>query len=52
MWSLAIYAKSLSDDTTVFWVSNQAYQRGGWNFEELEPELTLGLLTRARTQRS
>ena len=52
MWSLAIYAKSLSDDTTVFWVSNHAYQRGEWNFEELEPELTLGLLTRARTQPS
>ena len=52
MWSLAIYAKSLSNDTTVFWVSNHAYQHDEWNFEELEPELTLGLLTRARTQPS
>ncbi len=52
MWSLAIYARSLSDDTTVFWISNHAYQRDEWNFEELEPELTLGLLTRARAQSS
>ncbi len=52
MWSLAIYARSVSDDTTVFWVSNHAYKKGEWNFEELEPELTLGLLSRARTQPS
>jgi CubicO group peptidase (beta-lactamase class C family) len=51
-WSLANYAVSLRDATMAFWVSNHAYQEGHWNLEDLEPELTLGILHRARTQPS
>jgi CubicO group peptidase (beta-lactamase class C family) len=52
-WSLAVYARSLSDppDNAVmaFWVSNQAYREPGWNLEDLEPGLTLGILERVRS---
>jgi CubicO group peptidase (beta-lactamase class C family) len=47
--SIAGYAWSLQADTMAFWVSNQAYQDGGWNLEELEPDLTLGILSCAGT---
>jgi CubicO group peptidase (beta-lactamase class C family) len=47
--SIAGYARSLQHDTIAFWVSNQAYQDGGWNLEELEPDLTLGILSCAGT---
>jgi CubicO group peptidase (beta-lactamase class C family) len=51
-WSLANYARSLDDSpgnaVMVFWVSNHAYQEPGWNLEDLEPYLTLGILDRVR----
>ncbi|MFD2350166.1 hypothetical protein ACFSTC_13725 [Nonomuraea ferruginea] len=50
-WSPANYALSPGDGTMAFWVSNHAYRRGAWNFEDLEPDLTLGLLARARETR-
>jgi hypothetical protein len=34
-----------------FWVSNHAYQQDKWNLEDLEEDLTLGILNRARTGR-
>ncbi|HLU73861.1 MAG TPA: serine hydrolase domain-containing protein [Nonomuraea sp.] len=43
-WSLASYARSLRDGTMAFLISNQA----GREVEDLEPELTLDLLARAR----
>jgi CubicO group peptidase (beta-lactamase class C family) len=49
-WSLANYARSLNDGTMTFWVSNHAYQQDKWNLEDLEQDLTLGILDRARTQ--
>jgi CubicO group peptidase (beta-lactamase class C family) len=53
-WSLANYARSLDDSpddcVMTFWVSNHAYQEPGWNLEDLEPGLTLGVLDRVRTQ--
>lgn len=50
-WSFANYARSLQDSAPVmaFWVSNQAYREPGWNLEELEPDLILGILDRARS---
>jgi CubicO group peptidase (beta-lactamase class C family) len=54
-WSLAHYARSIdgSPDGAVmtFWVSNHAHREAGWDLEELEADLTLGVLERARTQR-
>ncbi|WP_181958340.1 serine hydrolase domain-containing protein [Nonomuraea deserti] len=48
-WSLATYARSLNDGVMTFWVSNHAYRDSRWNLEDLEPDLTLGLLDRARS---
>jgi CubicO group peptidase (beta-lactamase class C family) len=45
-WSLANFARSLRDGTMTFWVSNHAYQEPGWNFEDLERDLTRGILER------
>ena len=44
-WSLANYTRSLSHDTLAFWVTNQVTGHE-WNFEALEPALTLGILSR------
>ncbi|GAA0609985.1 beta-lactamase family protein [Kribbella sandramycini] len=44
-WSLANYARSLTDQTMSFWVTNQV-TGPTWNFEALEPDLTLGVLDR------
>jgi CubicO group peptidase (beta-lactamase class C family) len=46
--SFGALARSLDSDVMVFWISNQAYRNRTWNLEELEPELTLGLLGRVR----
>jgi CubicO group peptidase (beta-lactamase class C family) len=51
-WSLAIYARSLSDGAMAFWVSNHAVQHGKWNFDEFASALTEGILDRARAQSS
>jgi CubicO group peptidase (beta-lactamase class C family) len=52
-WSLANYARSLNDSpqdaVMTFWVSNYAYQEPGWNFDDLQSDLTLGTLDRARS---
>ncbi|OLF15419.1 serine hydrolase domain-containing protein [Actinophytocola xanthii] len=45
-WSLANYARALPDGATTFWVSNQAYGED-WNLEDLELDLTRGILRRA-----
>ncbi|WP_219519011.1 serine hydrolase domain-containing protein [Nonomuraea ceibae] len=46
-WSLAAYARSLDAGTMAFWAGNQVRREGRWNLEDLEPGLTLGILTRA-----
>jgi CubicO group peptidase (beta-lactamase class C family) len=46
--SFGVFTRSLDSDVMVFWISNQAYRKRTWNLEELEPELTLGLLGRVR----
>lgn len=51
-WSLANYARSLNDSprdaVMTFWVSNQAYLDGGWNLEDMELDVTRGILHRTR----
>lgn len=47
-WSLANLARSVEDGTMTFWVSNQVQKDGGWNLEDTELDLTLGILDRAR----
>ncbi|PRY01701.1 serine hydrolase domain-containing protein [Allonocardiopsis opalescens] len=49
-WSLANYAMAPDDGAMAFWVSNHAHRDDAWNLEDLEPDLTLGILDRARTQ--
>ena len=55
-WSLAVYARSLNDAPAdavmTFWASNHVNQESDWNLEDLEPNLTLGILDRARSQPS
>ncbi|TDC06915.1 class A beta-lactamase-related serine hydrolase [Nonomuraea longispora] len=47
-WSLASYARSLDDGVMTFWVSNHAYRDSRWNLEDVQEDLTLGILDRAR----
>lgn len=46
--SYAVHIRSLDDGAMVFWVSNHAGRDGEWNLEDLSPDLTEGLLSRAR----
>ncbi|MCX4673365.1 beta-lactamase family protein [Streptomyces sp. NBC_01381] len=48
-WSLAILTRSLRDGVLVYWVSNHAYRKGKWNFEDLAETLTEGVAERSRT---
>jgi CubicO group peptidase (beta-lactamase class C family) len=52
-WSIAGYARSLNDSpddaVMTFWASNQPFREPGWNLEDLEPGLTLGILDRVRS---
>ncbi|WP_084265323.1 serine hydrolase domain-containing protein [Actinomadura macra] len=50
-WSYGEFSRYLDDRVLVFWITNHAYQKNRWNFEELNPKLTLGIMTRARTAR-
>ncbi|MCT2588071.1 serine hydrolase domain-containing protein [Actinophytocola gossypii] len=45
-WSLANYARALDTDAMTFWVSNQAYRDDEWNLEDIEFDLTMGILER------
>lgn len=47
-WSLATVAKFRRDRIMVFWVSNQAYQKGKWNLEDDQMKLTHGIAERLR----
>lgn len=47
-WSLATIAKFRRDGILVFWVSNQAYQKGKWNLEDEQMKLTHGIAERLR----
>ncbi|MEU5001732.1 hypothetical protein [Streptomyces sp. NPDC021622] len=49
-WSLAVLARSLRDGVLVCWVSNHAYRKGKWNFEDLAETLTQGIADRARVR--
>jgi CubicO group peptidase (beta-lactamase class C family) len=53
-WSITGYARSLNDSPAdavmTFWASNHAYQEPDWSLEELEPNLTLGILNQTRSQ--
>ncbi|WP_055546223.1 serine hydrolase domain-containing protein [Streptomyces kanamyceticus] len=42
-WSLATVAEFRRDKIMVFWVSNHAYQKGKWNLEDGQLELTRGV---------
>ncbi|ATL32856.1 hypothetical protein [Streptomyces formicae] len=42
-WSLATVAEFRRDRIMVFWVSNHAYQKGKWNLEDGQLELTRGV---------
>lgn len=44
-WSLANFA--VSRHLAVFWISNHAYQKGKWNFDDLEGKLTKAIADRA-----
>jgi CubicO group peptidase (beta-lactamase class C family) len=48
-WSFGVLTRFLDQDVMVFWVSNQAYRKGKWNLEKLEPKLTLGVADRVLT---
>nr|WP_062339270.1 serine hydrolase domain-containing protein [Herbidospora sakaeratensis] len=43
-WSYGDLARSLDKGVMVFWITNHAYRQGRWNLEELNGELTPGLL--------
>lgn len=43
-WSFARVLIRPSDRTLVFWVTNSVIREGGWNLEEQDRELSLGLL--------
>ncbi|QXJ22388.1 beta-lactamase family protein [Actinomadura graeca] len=47
-WSYGEFARYLDDRVMVFWITNRAYKKGGWNFEDLNPALTGGIMTRVR----
>ncbi|MEU6764902.1 serine hydrolase domain-containing protein [Streptomyces sp. NPDC046853] len=47
-WSLATVAEFRRDRIMVFWVSNQAYQKGKWNLEDDQMKLTHGIAERIR----
>lgn len=47
-WPLATAAESRRDQILVFWVSNQAYQKGKWNLEDDQMKLTHGIAERLR----
>ena len=47
-WSMANFARTLSDDTVVFWATNQVTRDGRWNLDENPLALTLGMLERVR----
>ncbi|MEV6756535.1 serine hydrolase domain-containing protein [Streptomyces sp. NPDC051214] len=47
-WSLATVAKFRRGEIMVFWVSNQAYQQGKWNLEDVQMKLTHGIAERLR----
>jgi CubicO group peptidase (beta-lactamase class C family) len=46
-WSFAVIARLLHQQTTVFWVSNHAFETGHWNLEQAQVGLTYGLLQSA-----
>ncbi|WP_157521813.1 serine hydrolase domain-containing protein [Herbidospora cretacea] len=43
-WSYGDFARFLDRDVMVFWITNQAYRTGEWNLEDLNGEITVGLL--------
>lgn len=47
-WSLATVAEFRREGILVFWVSNQAYQKGEWNLEDDQMKLTHGIAERLR----
>ncbi|MEW2390745.1 serine hydrolase domain-containing protein [Streptomyces venezuelae] len=47
-WSLATVAEYRRRGILVFWVSNHAYQKGKWNLEDGQLELTDGIAERVR----
>ncbi|WP_244177433.1 serine hydrolase domain-containing protein [Streptomyces atriruber] len=47
-WSLATVAEFRHRRIMVFWVSNHAYQKGTWNLEDDQLELTHGVAERVR----
>ncbi|GGV66062.1 serine hydrolase [Streptomyces longisporoflavus] len=47
-WSLATVAEFRREGIFVFWVSNQAYQKGKWNLEDDQMKLTHGIAERLR----
>ena len=43
-WSLGLIARLAERDGMVFWISNAAHRKGGWNLARSERALTLGLI--------